>query len=153
MCLMQNRCGTAEARLAAMKEQSESAKEEAAEWKRKHEAVAAETKEVIERTISQKDKAIKQAQVREDTLRAEFTATVSQKVNDPFERARALCSSPQFCCNIFYDSGWEWNANASLHIVHNNFSIHFGSGYCCHWHCCSCYGFAGRGGEGFASKD
>jgi chromosome segregation ATPase len=79
MCLMQNRCSTAEARLAAMKEQSESAKEEAAEWKRKHEAVAVETKEVIERTISQKDKAIKQAQVHEDTLRAEFTATVLRK--------------------------------------------------------------------------
>jgi chromosome segregation ATPase len=76
---LQNRCSTAEARLAAMKEQSESAKEEAAEWKRKHEAVAVETKEVIERTISQKDKAIKQAQVHEDTLRAEFTATVLRK--------------------------------------------------------------------------
>ncbi len=106
MCLMQNRCSTAEARLAAMKEQSESAKEEAAEWKRKHEAVAVETKEVIERTISQKDKAIKQAQVREDTLRAEFTATVSQKVNDPFEREHVRYAHPHsFAATLFMTVG------------------------------------------------
>ncbi len=106
MCLMQNRCSTAEARLAAMKEQSESAKEEAAEWKRKHEAVAVETKEVIERAISQKDKAIKQAQVREDTLRAEFTATVSQKVNDPFDREHVLCTHPHsFAATFFTTAG------------------------------------------------
>ncbi len=106
MCLMQNRCSTAEARLAAMKEQSESAKEEAAEWKRKHEAVASETKEVIERTISQKDKALKQAQVREDTLRAEFTATVSQKVNDPFEREHVHCAHPHsFAATLFMTVG------------------------------------------------
>jgi len=102
MCLMQNRCSTAEARLAAMKEQSESAKEEAAEWKRKHEAVAVETKEVIERTISQKDKAIKQAQVHEDTLRAEYTATVSRKVNDPFEREHVLCAHPHSFAATFF---------------------------------------------------
>jgi len=102
MCLMQNRCSTAEARLAAMKEQSESAKEEAAEWKRKYEAVAVETKEVIERTISQKDKAIKQAQVHEDTLRAEFTATVSRKVNDPFEREHVLGAHPHSFAATFF---------------------------------------------------
>jgi hypothetical protein len=106
MCLVQNRCSTAEARLAAMKEQSESAKEEAAEWKRKYEAVAVETKEVIERTISQKDKAIKQAQLHEDTLRAEFTATVSRKVNDPFEREHVLGAHPHnFAATFFMTVG------------------------------------------------
>lgn len=79
--MWQNRCTTAEARLAAMKEQSESAKEEAAEWRRKHDTVAADTKAAVERAVVQKDRAIKQAQLREDALRADFAATVAQKVS------------------------------------------------------------------------
>lgn len=82
MCnpFMQNRCTTAEARLAAIREQCESAKEEATEWRCKYEAAAADTKAAIERATAQKDRAISQAQLREDSLRAEFAATVSQKV-------------------------------------------------------------------------
>lgn len=77
---IQNRCTTAEARLAATREQSESAKEEATEWRCKYEAAAADTKAAIERATAQKDRAISQAQLREDSLRAEFATTVSQKV-------------------------------------------------------------------------
>ena len=76
----QNRCTTAEARLAAMREQCEAAKEEAAEWRHKHETVQADTKAAIERATVSKDRAIRQAQLREDALRADFAGTVSQKV-------------------------------------------------------------------------
>ncbi|KAG0631284.1 hypothetical protein M758_1G241000 [Ceratodon purpureus] len=77
--VLQNRCTTAEARLAAMREQCEAAKEEAAEWRHKHETVEADTKAAIERATVSKDRAIRQAQLREDALRADFAATVSQK--------------------------------------------------------------------------
>lgn len=77
---MQNRCSTAEARLAAVKEQSESAKAEAIEWQRKHDAVAAGTKAALERANGQRERAAKQAQLREDTHRAEYALTLSQKV-------------------------------------------------------------------------
>lgn len=76
---LQNRCTTAEARLAAMREQCEAAKEEAAEWRHKHDTVEADTKAAIERATVSKDRAIKQAQLREDALRADFAATLAQK--------------------------------------------------------------------------
>ena len=79
---MQNRCSTAEARLAAIREQSDSAKEEAQEWHRKHDAVASDTKAAVERASVQRDRAIKQAQLREDSLRAEYALSLSQKVTD-----------------------------------------------------------------------
>ena len=79
---MQNRCTTAEARLAAMCEQCASAKEEAAEWRYKHDAIAADTKEAVERANVKRDRTIKEGQMREDALRAQIAATVAQKVLD-----------------------------------------------------------------------
>jgi len=63
-----------------MREQCEAAKEEATEWRHKYETVEAETKASIERATVSKDRAIKQAQLREDALRADFAATVAEKV-------------------------------------------------------------------------
>jgi uncharacterized NAD(P)/FAD-binding protein YdhS len=78
--LLQNRCSTAEARLAAVREQAESAKEEAAEWRRKYDSIATSTKTAAEKAMAQKDRAVEQARLREDALRAEFSATLAQKV-------------------------------------------------------------------------
>lgn len=79
---MQNRCTTAEARLAAMCEQCASTKEEAAEWRYKYDAIAADTKEAVERANVKRDRTIKEGQIREDALRAQIAATVAQKVLD-----------------------------------------------------------------------
>jgi hypothetical protein len=76
---IQNRCRTAEARLAAVREQAESAKEEAAEWRRKYDSIATSTKTAAEKAIAQKDRAVEQARLREDALRAEFSANLAQK--------------------------------------------------------------------------
>ena len=66
--------------MAATREQCEAAKEEAAELRHKHETVEADTKVAIERATVSKDRAIRQAQLREDALRADFAATASRKV-------------------------------------------------------------------------
>lgn len=79
MKVLQNRCTTAEARLAAMREQCDAAKEEAVEWRHKHDTIEADTKAAIERATVSKDRAIRQAQLREDALRAEFAAAAAQK--------------------------------------------------------------------------
>lgn len=77
---MQNRCTISETRLAAMREQLEASKEEATEWRHKYETVEADTKAAIERANVSKDRALKQAQLREDALRADFAAAVALKV-------------------------------------------------------------------------
>ena len=63
-----------------MKEQSESAKAEAAEWQRKFESLSVSTKVSVEKANSQKERALKQAQAREDTIRAEYAQKISEKV-------------------------------------------------------------------------
>jgi chromosome segregation ATPase len=77
--LVLNRCTISETRLAAMREQLEASKEEATEWRHKYETVEADTKAAIERANVSKDRALKQAQLREDALRADFAAAVALK--------------------------------------------------------------------------
>ncbi|KAL2611319.1 hypothetical protein R1flu_023011 [Riccia fluitans] len=76
---LQSRCTSAEARLAAAREQSESAKEEAAEWRRKHDSVVADSRASVERANALREKANKQHQLREDALRAEFASSIAEK--------------------------------------------------------------------------
>ncbi|XP_024393848.1 uncharacterized protein [Physcomitrium patens] len=76
---LQNRTSTAEARLAALREQSESVKFEAVEWQRKYEAIASDTKAAVEKATAHKERALKQAQLREDSMRAEHVAKLSDK--------------------------------------------------------------------------
>ncbi|KAL3682521.1 hypothetical protein R1sor_000543 [Riccia sorocarpa] len=78
---LQSRCTSAEARLAAAKEQSESAKEEAAEWRRKHDTVVSDSRAALERSNALREKANKQHQLREDALRAEFASSIAEKEN------------------------------------------------------------------------
>lgn len=78
---LQSRCTSAEARLAAAREQADSAKEEAAEWRRKHDSVAADARASVERSNALRERANKQHQLREDALRAEFASTNADKVH------------------------------------------------------------------------
>lgn len=79
---LQSRCSAAEGRLAAVREQLDSAKEEAAEWRRKHEATVEEFRISSEKATSMCERISKQAQSREDALRAEFSSTISLKEKD-----------------------------------------------------------------------
>ncbi|CAM6095658.1 unnamed protein product [Calypogeia fissa] len=79
---LQSRCTSAEARLAAAREQADSAKEEAAEWRRKHDSVLADSRAAVERSNALRERTNKQHQLREDALRAEFASTNADKDNE-----------------------------------------------------------------------
>lgn len=76
---LKSRCSSAEARLAAAREQAEAAKEEASEWRRKHDATLKDSRESLGKASAMQEWATKQAQTREDALRAEFSAAMSLK--------------------------------------------------------------------------
>eukprot|EP00262_Sarcandra_glabra_P009405 TRINITY_DN23777_c0_g1_i1.p1 TRINITY_DN23777_c0_g1~~TRINITY_DN23777_c0_g1_i1.p1 ORF type:complete len:639 (-),score=165.98 TRINITY_DN23777_c0_g1_i1:163-2058(-) len=83
------RSSSAEARLAAAREQSQSAQEEALEWKRKYEFAAREGKTALEKAATVQERANNQARLREDALRAEFSASLAEKeeeIKDKLER-------------------------------------------------------------------
>jgi len=75
-------CSSAtEARLAAAREQSQSAREEAAEWKRKYDIAVREAKAALEKAAIVQDYTNKQTQSRENALREEFSCTLVEKVS------------------------------------------------------------------------
>ncbi|KAI5059872.1 hypothetical protein GOP47_0024292 [Adiantum capillus-veneris] len=76
---LKSRCSSAEARLAAAREQAEAAKEEASEWRRKHDAALKESRESLGKASAMQESATKQAQAREDALRAEFSSAMALK--------------------------------------------------------------------------
>jgi chromosome segregation ATPase len=75
------RCSSTEARLSVACEQVESAKEEAAESRRKHDLAIKEVQKTVENITALKERAIQQAQEREDSLIEEFSATLAGKEN------------------------------------------------------------------------
>eukprot|EP00253_Pinus_taeda_P026642 PITA_26642 len=82
MASLKTRYSSAETRLSAACEQVASAKEEALEWRRKHDLTVKESQTTLQRATSLHESATKQAQLREDTLRANFSATITQKENE-----------------------------------------------------------------------
>ncbi|KAL4563591.1 hypothetical protein LXL04_027635 [Taraxacum kok-saghyz] len=73
------RSSAAEERLAAAKEQTVAAQAEAVEWKRKYDVAVREAKNALEKAAMVQDRASRQTQNREDSLRAEFSGTLSDK--------------------------------------------------------------------------
>ncbi|XP_061341556.1 uncharacterized protein LOC133287884 [Gastrolobium bilobum] len=69
----------AEARLAAAREQSQSAQEEAEEWKRKYDVAVREAKAALEKAAIGQERTNMQTQLREDALREEFSGTLAEK--------------------------------------------------------------------------
>ena len=64
---LKSRCSSAEARLAAAREQAEAAKEEASEWRRKHDVAVKDAREAMIKLSTAQELAAKQAQAREDS--------------------------------------------------------------------------------------
>ncbi|KAK8618453.1 hypothetical protein V6N13_132445 [Hibiscus sabdariffa] len=77
--VLKSRSTAAEARLAAAREQSESAQEEAEEWKRKYDFAVREAKAALEKAAISQERSSKEIQLREDTLREEFSHILSEK--------------------------------------------------------------------------
>ncbi|XP_076951445.1 uncharacterized protein LOC143624797 [Bidens hawaiensis] len=84
------RSSAAEARLAAAREQTMSAQEEAEEWKRKYDVAVREAKSALEKAAAVQDRSNKQTQQREDVLRAEFAGTLADKDAELKDRASKL---------------------------------------------------------------
>ncbi|KAI5066016.1 hypothetical protein GOP47_0018640 [Adiantum capillus-veneris] len=76
---LQSRCSAAEGRLAAAREQLQSAKEEALEWRRKHDLALEELHVTSERAAAMCERVNKQAQDRQDALRDEFFSSIATK--------------------------------------------------------------------------
>lgn len=103
IAILKSRSSAADARLAAAREQAQSAQEEAEEWKRKYDIAVREAKTALEKAAIVQERTTKQTQLREDALRAEFSDSLADKVatSSPFpiiSRLFFLCSScyPQF---------------------------------------------------------
>ncbi|CAK9181864.1 unnamed protein product [Ilex paraguariensis] len=79
IAILRSRSSAAEARLAAAREQTQSAQEEAEEWKRKFDIAVREAKNALEKAATVQERTNKQTQLREDALRAEFSGTLADK--------------------------------------------------------------------------
>jgi len=80
IAILKSRSSAAEARLAASHEQTRSAEEEAAEWKRKYDIAVRETKAALEKASNVQGRINKETQLREDALREEFSGRLVVKV-------------------------------------------------------------------------
>lgn len=77
---MESRVNISEGRLSAVREQAESAQEEASEWKRKYDVAVSEAKSALQRAAVAQERTNKKVQEREDALRAEISHQLSEKV-------------------------------------------------------------------------
>ncbi|KAK9064351.1 hypothetical protein SSX86_015733 [Deinandra increscens subsp. villosa] len=89
------RSSAAEARLAAAREQTLSAQEEAGEWKRKYDIAVREAKIALEKAAAVQDRASKQTQHREDALRAEIAGTIVEKEAEIKDKALKIEQAEQ----------------------------------------------------------
>ncbi|XP_024962129.1 guanylate-binding protein 1-like isoform X1 [Cynara cardunculus var. scolymus] len=89
------RSSAAEARLAAAREQTMSAQEEADEWKRKYDVAVREAKNALEKAAAVQDRASKQTHHREDALRAEFAGTLAGKEAEIKDKASKIEQAEQ----------------------------------------------------------
>uniref|UniRef100_A0A0E0HIF3 GB1/RHD3-type G domain-containing protein n=1 Tax=Oryza nivara TaxID=4536 RepID=A0A0E0HIF3_ORYNI len=76
---LESRVNISEGRLSAVREQAESAQEEASEWKRKYEVAVSEAKTALQRAAVAQERTNKKVQEREDALRAELASQLSEK--------------------------------------------------------------------------
>ncbi|KAG8490822.1 hypothetical protein CXB51_013994 [Gossypium anomalum] len=88
--VLKSRSTAAEARLAAAKEQAESAQEEAEEWKRKYDFAVREAKAALEKAAIVQERSSKETQLREDTLREEFSHTLADKEEEIKEKSAKI---------------------------------------------------------------
>ncbi|XVF27580.1 hypothetical protein REPUB_Repub14bG0120800 [Reevesia pubescens] len=88
--VLKSRSTTAEARLAAAREQAESAQEEAEEWKRKYDFAVREAKTALEKAAIVQERSSKETQLREDTLREEFSHTLAEKEEEIKEKSAKI---------------------------------------------------------------
>ncbi|KAA8519740.1 hypothetical protein F0562_013996 [Nyssa sinensis] len=90
IAILKSRSSAAEARLAAAREQAQSALEEAEEWKRKYDIAVREAKAALEKAAVVQERTNKQTQQREDALREEFSSTLAEKEGEIKDKASKI---------------------------------------------------------------
>ncbi|KAL0542789.1 hypothetical protein IC582_017866 [Cucumis melo] len=90
IAVLKSRSSAAEARLAAAREQSQSAQEEAEEWKRKFDIALRDTKAALEKAALAEERSNKQTRLREDGLRKEFSNILSEKEDELKDKAAKI---------------------------------------------------------------
>lgn len=87
---LKSRISAAEAMLSAAREQAQSAQEDASEWKQKFYDASRQGKAALEKAATVQERTQKQAQLREDSLRAEFAASLGEKDDELNEKAAKI---------------------------------------------------------------
>ncbi|CAN6476706.1 unnamed protein product [Victoria cruziana] len=87
---LKSKARTAEARLAAAREQMQAAQEEASEWKRKFDMAVKESKSALEKAAQLQDRSNHQIQLRENSLKAEYAAALAKKEEQIKEKETKL---------------------------------------------------------------
>ncbi|GFY91904.1 guanylate-binding family protein [Actinidia rufa] len=100
IAILKSRSSAAEARLAASREQAQSAQGEAEEWKRKYDIAVRETKAALEKAVAVQDRTNTQTQLREDALRAEFSVSLAEKEEEIKDRAAKIEHAEQRLTNL-----------------------------------------------------
>ncbi|KAK7329285.1 hypothetical protein VNO77_23440 [Canavalia gladiata] len=100
---LKSRSSGADARLAAAREQSQSAKEEAEEWKRKYNISVREAKAALEKAAIVQERTNKQTQFREDALREEFFGTLSKKEDEIKEKTAKIEHAEQCLTTLKFE--------------------------------------------------
>ncbi|KAH0985736.1 hypothetical protein GBA52_012913 [Prunus armeniaca] len=90
IAILKSRCSAGEARLAAAREQAQSAQEEAQEWKRKYDIAYREAKAALEKAAIVQERSNKETQKREDALREEFASSLAEKEEEIKDKAAKI---------------------------------------------------------------
>ncbi|KAG5561742.1 hypothetical protein RHGRI_004705 [Rhododendron griersonianum] len=90
IAILKSKSSAAEARMAAAREQSQSAQEEAEEWKRKYDIAVREAKAALEKAAVVQERSNKQTQQREDALREEFSYILAEKEEEIKDKASKI---------------------------------------------------------------
>ncbi|KAL7243690.1 hypothetical protein ACSBR1_015995 [Camellia fascicularis] len=90
IAILKSKSSAAEARLAAAREQAQSAQEDAEEWKRKYDIAVREAKAALEKAAVVQERSNKQTQLREDALREEFSVSLAEKEEEIKDKAAKI---------------------------------------------------------------
>lgn len=87
---LKSRISAADAMLSAAREQAQSAQEDASEWKQKFNDASRQAKAALEKAATVQERSNKQTQLREDSLRAEFAASLAEKEDELKEKVAKI---------------------------------------------------------------
>ncbi|KAL9236808.1 hypothetical protein vseg_011434 [Gypsophila vaccaria] len=99
---LKSRTSATEARLAAAREQVQSAQVEAEEWKRKYGIAVQEAKAALEKAAVVQERGNKNMQQREDALRTEFANSLSKKEEEIKDQAGKIEQAEQRLANLSF---------------------------------------------------